>query len=136
MSDIKHKLIIKATPAIVFDAITTQQGLEGWWAKQTHAKPETGFVNIFTFGTAKNEIKVIELLPNKKVDWAVLVSADEWVGTNITFSLEEKDDKTILRFQHTGWRAVTDFYAECNYAWGRFMTSLKSYCETGTGTPS
>lgn len=90
MSDIKHKLVIKATPAIVFDALTTQQGLESWWAKQTQAKPEIGFVNIFTFGTLKNEIRVTEFLPNKKVDWAVLVSADEWVDTTITFNLEEK----------------------------------------------
>jgi uncharacterized protein YndB with AHSA1/START domain len=136
MTDLKHKLTINATPEIVYSAITTQQGLENWWAKQTVAKSEVGFVNIFTFGTAKNEIKVAELDPEKKVVWNVINSAEEWNGTNISFDLEEKNGKTILRFNHTGWRSITDFYAECNYAWANFMTSLKSYCETGTGSPS
>jgi len=136
MIDIKHKLVIKAAPEVVYDAITTQQGLESWWAKQTIAKPEVGFLNVFTFGTAKNEIKVAALEPDKKVVWDVINSAEEWNGTSISFTLEEKDNKTILRFNHAGWRAVTDFYAECNFAWAQFMTSMKSYCETGKGTPS
>lgn len=136
MVDIKHKLVIKATPAIVFHAITTQQGLESWWAKQTIAKPEVGFVNVFNFGTAKNEMKVAALETDKQVVWTVINSTEEWKGTIISFDLEEKNDKTILRFNHSGWRSVTDFNAECNYAWANFMTSLKSYCEIGTGTPS
>jgi uncharacterized protein YndB with AHSA1/START domain len=136
MTDIKHKLTIKATPDIVYNAITTQQGLESWWAKQTVAKPEVGFVNIFTFGTAKNEIKVTALERDKKAVWNVIHSAEEWNGTSIWFGLEGKDGKTILRFAHDGWRAETDFYAECNFAWGQFMMSLKSYCETGKGNPS
>lgn len=136
MIDIKHKLTIKTTPDIVFNAITTQQGLESWWAKQTIAKPEVGFVNVFTFGTARNEMEITELTQNKKSEWKITKSTDEWVATTISFDLEEKDGKTILRFTHAGWRAATDLFAECNYAWARFMTSLKLYCETGTGTPS
>jgi len=124
MTDIKHKLTIKTSSDKVYNAITIQQGLRSWWAKQTIAKPEVGFVNIFTFGTAKNEIKVAALEPDKKVVWDVINSAEEWNGTSISFTLEEKDNKTILRFNHAGWRAVTDFYAECNFAWAQFMTSL------------
>ncbi len=136
MIDIKHKLAIKTTSDIVYNAITTQQGLESWWAKQTIAKPLVGFVNVFTFGTNRNEIQVSELKQNKKVEWKIIISIDEWVDTTISFDLEEKEGKTILRFAHAGWRAATDTYAECNFAWGRFMTSLKSYCETGTGAAS
>ncbi|WP_018344384.1 SRPBCC family protein [Cytophaga aurantiaca] len=136
MVDIKHKLVIKTSPEVVYDAVTTQQGLESWWAKATEAKPEIGSVNVFIFGTLRNEMLVTELVKNEFVDWKVIVSIDEWVGTRLTFDLEEKDGKTILRFTHAGWEASTDTYAECNYAWARFMNSLKSYCETGTGTPS
>lgn len=136
MADIKQNVAIKATPEKIFEAITTQDGLERWWAKQTIAKPEIGFVNVFTFGTFKNEMEVVQLIPNKKVEWKCINSIEEWVGTSISFDLEEKEDRTILRFAHSDWRAVTDTFAGCTYDWGRFLASLKSLCETGTGKPA
>ena len=136
MPEIRHNVIIKTTPAKVYEAITTQEGLANWWAKQTIAKPEIEFVNIFTFGTFRNEMKITILNPNKRVEWKCINSIEEWIDTNILFDLQEKERHTLLRFTHSGWRAVTDTFAGCNYDWGRFMTSLKLFCETGTGTPS
>lgn len=136
MIDIRHNVVIKASPEKIYKAITTQDGLSSWWAKQSIAKAEIGFVNIFTFGNFKNEMKVMDLVPNKKVTWQCIISIEEWIGTFISFELEERDGKTLLRFVHSGWPAISDMFATCNYDWGRFMTSLKLYCETGTGTPS
>ncbi len=135
MADILHKFVIKAPAEKVYEAISTQEGLTGWWAKQAIARAEVGFVNTFTFGTIKNEIKVTSLIPYAKVEWHCINAMDEWIGTNISFALEEKDGKTIVRFAHSGWREATDMFAACNYDWARFMASLKSYCETGTGNP-
>lgn len=136
MADIRHKLIIKTSSEKVYEAVTTQKGLESWWCKQTTAKPEVGFVNTFIFGNLKNEMKVTGLTPNHKAEWHCVTSIEEWVNTNISFDLEEKDGRTVLRFAHSNWRTVTDFFDACNYDWGRFMASLKSFCEGGTGTPS
>ena len=136
MAEIRHNVVIKATPENIYQAITTQEGLANWWAKQTTAKPDVGFVNIFTFGIFRNEMQVILLNPNKKVEWKCINSIEEWMDTNISFDLEEKEGRTLLRFTHSGWRAVTDTFAGCTYDWGRFMTSLKSFCETGAGTPA
>src|SRR3990170_2760144 len=135
MTEIRHNVAIKATPETIYKAITTQEGLENWWAKQSIAAPEVGFVNIFTFGKSRNEMKVSKLTNNKKVEWKCINSNEEWIDTTISFDLEEKDGRTILRFAHSGWRAITDFFDACNYDWGRFMTSLKFFCENGTGTP-
>lgn len=136
MPEIRHNVIIKTTPEKIYEAITSEEGLANWWAKQTIAKPELGFVKIFTFGTFRNEMKVTMLNPNKKVEWHCINSIEEWIDTDISFDLEEKDGRIILRFVHSGWRGVTDTFAGCNYDWGRFMTSLKLFCETGTGTAS
>ena len=136
METIRHYLVVKATPEKVFNAITTEEGLKAWWAKQTTAKPETGFVNVFTLGKSRNELKVTDLVPNRTVEWVCINSIEEWIGTTISFNLEEKDGKTILRFAHSAWKKATDTFAECNYHWAQFMKSLKSLCETGTGTPS
>ena len=110
MPEIRHNVIINTTPEKVYEAITTQERLANWWAKQTIAKPEVGFVNIFTFGKFRNEMKVIILNPNKKVEWKCINSIEEWIDTNISFDLEEKEGHTLLRFTQSGWRAVTDTF--------------------------
>ena len=136
MEAIRHKLVIKSTPETVFDAVTKEEGLKGWWAKETVAKPEAGFVNVFTFGKSRNEFKITKMVANQKVEWQCINSVEEWLGTTVSFDLEEKDGKTVLRFNHSGWKDATDFFAGCNYDWAQFMRSLKMLCETGTGTPS
>lgn len=135
MENIKINLTIKATPEEVYNAISTEQGLASWWAKQTKAKPEVGFINIFRFGDFINKIKVTELIPNEKVQWECIDSIEEWIGTYISFELEAKPEKTLVRFTHGDWKQVTDLFAGCTYDWARFLSSLKSLCETGTGTP-
>ena len=134
-SEIRINVAIKARPEKIYDAVTTQEGLANWWAKQTTAKPEVGFVNLFIFGKFRNEMKVTKLVPDKKVEWKCINSIEEWIDTDISFDMEEKEGSTILRFTHAGWRATTDTFAGCTYDWALFMTSLKTFCETGTGTP-
>lgn len=135
MAEIRINVVIKAIPEKIYNAITTQEGLASWWAKQTTAKPEPGFVNVFTFGKFRNEMKVTTLTPNKRVEWKCVNSIEEWIGTDIIFDLEEKEGNTVLRFTHGGWRAITDTFAGCTYDWASFLKSLKALCETGTGTP-
>lgn len=136
MTAIKHLVTIKTNPEKVYQAVTTQKGISAWWCKNTTAKPEIGFVNVFIFGSFRNEMKVSNLTPNKKAEWQCVNSIDEWIGTTISFDLEEKNGNSILRFTQDGWRAETDTFAGCNFDWGRFMSSLKAYCETGIGSPS
>ena len=135
-TSIRINVVIKTTPGKVYNAITTQEGLESWWCKNTIAKPELEFVNIFVFGKFRNEMKITKLTPGKKLEWKCINSIEEWIGTDISFELEEKDGNTMVRFAHAGWRAATDTFAGCTYDWAIFMKSMKSFCETGTGTPS
>src|SRR5690606_13481116 len=44
-----HSLVIEAPVETVYKAITTQEGLAGWWTPETAAKPETGSILRFTF---------------------------------------------------------------------------------------
>jgi uncharacterized protein YndB with AHSA1/START domain len=136
MADIRHNVVIKTTPEKVYNAVTTQEGIEAWWCKNTTAKPELGFVNTFTFGKFYNEMEVTELQPGKRVEWTCIKSIDEWVGTTVSFELEERNGNTLLRFSHNGWRAITDTFAGCSYDWALFIKSLKSFCETGAGAPA
>ncbi|NML19528.1 SRPBCC domain-containing protein [Pseudoflavitalea sp. G-6-1-2] len=135
MADIRHKLTIKAAPAEVYHAITTQEGLSHWWCRNTVAKTETGFVNRFSFGKFVIEMKIMQLAPTQKVVWECLAATEEWIGTKVTFDLEDKDGNTVLRFGHTGWETQTDLFAVCSFDWAMFLRSLKLLCETGEGEP-
>ena len=55
------------------------------------------------------------------------------VGHTFTFMLDENDNKTRVRFSHSGWTEEDDFYAICTFTWGRYMESLRQYCQTGKG---
>lgn len=136
MSSIKQYLIISSTPQKIYEAITTKPGVANWWTPQTEIGNKIGDINIFDFGNRyHNEMKIVDLQPDKRVWWKCLVGDKEWIGTNLVFELEEKNDETILRFEHNNWKEETDFFASCNYQWAYYMRSLKLYCETGNGTP-
>ncbi|UCG53232.1 MAG: SRPBCC domain-containing protein [Candidatus Latescibacterota bacterium] len=136
MADIRHMLLIDAPVETVYRAITEKNGLSSWWTVETVAKPEVNSIAEFRFGDRYYDaMQVLELEPNRRVEWKCLEGDKEWVGTHVVFDLEKKGDQTLLRFFHAEWREPTDFFANCNYHWGYYLRSLKLYCETGKGTP-
>jgi uncharacterized protein YndB with AHSA1/START domain len=136
MEHIKHQLLIKAPPEVVYKAVTTQNGLKGWWTSDVNAVPEEGSIAKFGFNEEyHNEMEITALEPNKLVTWNCVDGDNEWLQTNICFDLENVNGNTRLRFAHSNWREATEFFASCNYNWGWYMTSLKEYCETGKGRP-
>lgn len=136
MAGIKHYLLIKASRKKVYTALSTTEGLKGWWTSEAKAEEFVGGIAEFIFGEQyHNKMKVTCLEPNKKIEWECLEGDKEWVGTTFLFDLEEKNGSTILRFSHNNWKEETDFFASCNYHWGYYMSSLAKYFETGKGSP-
>ena len=136
MAEIRHYLIIDASPGKVYEAVTTRAGLAAWWTEQTVAEPAVDAIIEFRFGEQyHNKMRVMELQENRRVEWECLEGDAQWVGTTFAFELEEREGKMVLRFLHGNWRETTDFYASCNYHWGYYLRSLKLFCETGAGHP-
>jgi uncharacterized protein YndB with AHSA1/START domain len=130
-----HRLLIKAPVEKVYEAVTTQQGLAGWWTPETIAKPEVASIARFAFGDYFKEMKVEELKPYSRVKWLCIKGYEEWIGTTIMFELEPHSKGTILFFHHEGWQVYSDGFAYCSYDWALFLRSLKFLCETGKGFP-
>jgi len=131
-----HRLLIEMPVEHVYNALTTQEGLAGWWTPETIAKPEIGSTLRFSFGpTYFKEMKVEELKPYHKVMWSCLHAQEEWIGTKLTFELSPHPKGTILCFHHDGWANYTPEFASCSYDWALFFRSLKFFCETGKGFP-
>src|SRR5215211_6165762 len=97
MPNIRHELFIGATAEHVYRAITSQEGLSAWWTS-TNAKPEPDSVAHFAFGPDYfKEMKITALTPSKQVNWTCIAGADEWIGTNISFTLHADDKDTLLK---------------------------------------
>ena len=158
MPNIRHSLLIGASARKIYNAITTQEGLSAWWTPGTHTIPELNGIARFEFGEGYfKEMKIVELKPFERVQWNCITGAEEWIGTTISFTLQAGDKDTLmqlhpeasdqiqqqrpfdiatfLNFRHDNWKAYTPMFAECNYTWGRFLRSLKCFCETGSGRP-
>jgi uncharacterized protein YndB with AHSA1/START domain len=133
MVDILHRVGMTATPDQVYDALTTIEGLAAWWTTDTREGDNTVE---FRFGEVGGfDMRVVELTPNKRVEWLVVDGPAEWIGTTVTFDLAQDGEWTIALFAHTGWREPVEFMYHCSTKWASFLLSLKALVETGTGAP-
>ncbi len=136
MADILHRVGIVAAPAEVYDALTTVDGLAGWWTEDTAGDAAVGGVLRFRFPPGGFDLTVTELVPAKRVGWEVIDGPEEWVGTTVTWDLKQEDEYTIVLFAHEGWREQVEFMNHCTTKWASYLMSLKALVETGTGAPS
>jgi uncharacterized protein YndB with AHSA1/START domain len=132
MVDILHRVGIKSSPTEVYAALTTVEGLSGWWVTNTQGKGnDVGAV----FHTHHAAMKVVDLNPGKRVLWEVVDGPQEWIGTHVDFNLDQADGYTIVLFNHQGWKEPVELMHHCSTKWAIFLMSLKSLLETGKGTP-
>jgi hypothetical protein len=68
--------------------------------------------------------KVLELIPDTRLGWNVVAGPVEWLGTSIRFDIAPGDDWNSVRFMH-----------HCNTQRGVFLLRLKSFLQSGKGTP-
>jgi uncharacterized protein YndB with AHSA1/START domain len=138
MPDIRHRVAISAPLKTVYDAVATTDGISEWWTRDgVRGEAIEGSRIQFFFGQPEPAavMEVTRLRPLEQVRWTCVGGADEWVGTALSFDLIHADDETVVLFTHADWRVPTEFMAHCSARWAYFLLSLKSYGETGKGTP-
>jgi len=142
MVDIIHKVGIRAPIAQVQAAVSTVEGIAGWWTRETSGDSKLGGGMKVVFREPMGELKgqmqfeLHELVPHQRVVWRFTAGPDEWLGTDVTFTLSEQDGYTIVIFGHRGWREATEFTAHCSMKWATFLLSLRQLLETRTGRPA
>ena len=136
MADIVHRIGVEhSSPQRVYDALSTLDGLSGWWAEKTTGDTGPGGVVEFRFGPGGIDMKVVELDPGRLVRWEVVGGPEEWIGTEVRFDIRQDGDWTIVLFRHEGWREPVEFMSHCSTQWATYLVSLKQLLETGTGAP-
>jgi uncharacterized protein YndB with AHSA1/START domain len=137
MADILHRIGVRgSSPEDVYAALTTLEGLSGWWARDTTGKPgDVGGVTKFRFVPGGFDMQVVELQPGRKVVWEVVEGPAEWLGTRVDFELSQAGDFAIVLFAHRGWAEPVEFMHHCSTKWATYLLSLKQLIETGAGAP-
>ena len=134
---------VDQTPDEVFAAIND---VRSWWTGSfegpTEALGDEFTYRYKTMHTSKQ--RVTESIPGKRVVWRVvdshldfIANKTEWNGTEITFDIARKGDKTEVRFTHVGLVPDHECYDDCSSAWGSLVTgNLRTLIAKGKDRPA
>ncbi len=134
---------VDQTPEEAFAAINN---VRGWWSEEIEGSTDK-LGDEFTYrykDVHYCKMKLTEVIPGKKVVWLVLDNyfnftedKSEWKGTEITFEVSEKGNKTEIRFAHLGLVPEYECFDVCSNSWGFYINgSLRSLITTGKGRPN
>lgn len=135
MATIYHQVGINGSSEIIYEKLTSLEGLAGWWTHDTRGDCSIGNRIEFYFNDLCMEMKVIELGEGKLVRWQCISGDPQWIDTEITFKLRKKDKQVLVDFTHDKWREASELFTHCSTKWAVFLLSLKKLIETGKGRP-
>jgi uncharacterized protein YndB with AHSA1/START domain len=134
------EIAIEAPYRHVFEALTSFEGLVGWWASSATGSLSPGTQFELGFAGLEETItwEVEALAAPYSVAWTCLshTGLPDWDGTKIVFELSAHETElTVVKFRHIGLVPELDCYGQCSAGWEHFLSSLKSFAERGQGTP-
>jgi hypothetical protein len=142
-ADLTTTIMVDQTPIEAFNAINN---VRGWWSEEIEGNTEK-LHDIFKYhfeDVHRCEMKLIEVIPGKKVVWLVLDNyfkftkdQTEWLGTKVIFEIFQKDGQTAIHFTHQGLVPGHECYEICRDAWTNYIqNSLFNLITTGKGKPN
>lgn len=140
MTAIVIERTIATAPERVFQALTRADDIGRWWTNDLNITPEVGSMAEFRFGewgAFRLRFELAELTC-ERIRWlAAPGSPPHWAGTSVTWRLTPTQDGTTLSFTQEGFAPQVDeaYIGPVRGNWNYFLDSLKSYLETGEGTP-
>jgi len=139
-TDFTTTILVDQSPEEVFNAINN---VRGWWTGEPGIEGSTDKLNDeFTYLYQPyhySKQKITELIPGKKIVWLVIDSninfvedKSEWTGTEVTFEITRKGDKTEVCFAHVGLVPDIECYGDCSNAWSSYINnSLRDWIAQG-----
>jgi uncharacterized protein YndB with AHSA1/START domain len=141
---IERELQISASPATVFEVITSPEHLKEWWPDEAVVEPTAGAKGELVFGDRSSEaanipeLTVVEAVPPRRFSfrWTHPEDADAREGNSllVTFELTASGGGTLLRmtesgFREMGWEVAVleQQYREHAQSWDFFLPRLVDY---------
>ena len=138
MAKSSHRIRVHATSDRVYQALTSREGLQGWFTPHVEGDVrEGGDVKMSFSGKEPFRWRFSQLEPLSHVHWSCLEGPGAATGTSVTYSLSGAEQgQTIVACDHDGWPEGHDALATCNTLWGILMGRLKEFSETGKVNPT
>lgn len=137
MATILLRVPVDTEPKLVYDALSTSEGVNGWWSDHTEGPSGIGSTMRVAFPDAPItfDFEVVEERPGERVAWKCLSGPPEWVGTDITFDIQTDDGNMSVLFAHDGWATTGDSFPFIAYSWAQILPRLKKLSESGESDP-
>ena len=135
MAEIALLVRIRATPAEVYQRVATTAGIAEWFTEASSADYSEGGQLELRFSDEPVAFDITTLVEPSRIVWHCTTQANSWFGTDIAFEFVPDGERTIVRFDHSGWAGATDRFRDCAMSWAYFLESLCSLLEKGQGTP-
>ena len=144
---VEREIEINASPAVVFEVITSPEHLTQWWPDEAVVEPTPGAVGELVFGDRSSDgaqipkITVVDVEPSRLFSFRWVYpegeDADEDNSLLVTFELSPSGGGTLLRMTETGFRekgwevaVLEQQYREHGEGWDYFLPRLASYAPT------
>lgn len=136
MADILHDFPLNVSPQRVFEALATPHGLDTWWTLTSAGAPQLGNEYVLNFGPGYIWRAVVtKCVPNEIFELQMTHADQDWTGSRVGFTLENKHGVTWLRFYHLGWPEANAHYRQSSYCWAMYMRVMKRNLEAGEFVP-
>jgi len=134
-------MIVDVSSADAFKGI---ERVADWWTTDFTGQSEKR-EDVFTvrFGETFITVKIIELIPHKKIGWQVidcykhwLKDKKEWKDTKMSWEISTGNNETTIHFTHLGLIPGKECYHVCEKAWNFYLNeSLFKLLTVGKGMP-
>jgi uncharacterized protein YndB with AHSA1/START domain len=138
MATLSHQIRVSAPPDRVYEAISTNDGLTGWFTADIDGTVGSGGEALLKFtGHEPFRWRFTGLSPGSRLRWECTQGPGAAVGTTATFSLSRTaDGRTQVGLDHDGFTESDPALATCNTLWGILLGHLKTYAETAVPSPA
>lgn len=134
--DILHAMMVRSTPQKIYQALTEQEGLSGWFGPECRAETRVGsLVEIYFHNRHHYSLKfeITDLEPGSRVVWKVTQAIPSWddFPSMLTWTLYPYESSTIVHLRHSGWPEGHEAFPSVSFKWAEFMIALRAYIHTG-----
>jgi uncharacterized protein YndB with AHSA1/START domain len=129
---------VDASAETVWQALTTPEGIRGWWTTQADVPGGVGSVVKLRFPNAPNswDLRIDDADENELLRWHCVGGPPPWIDTDIVFRLASAPDgATRVIFDHLGWKDAEEMVRVVTFGWVQMFLRLKSYAESGEPKP-
>jgi uncharacterized protein YndB with AHSA1/START domain len=137
MATVSHKIRINAPRDRVFEALSTAEGLRGWYTPDVEGNVVVGQEAVLRFtGREPFRWRFSEIVPAARVRWECVEGPGAAAGTTVTYRLSDAREGTVVECDHEGWPEGHAALTTCNTLWGILMGHLRRYAETAKVAPT